>query len=74
MRGQIGTFYSYIVNRNKLSDDQIKSLGGRKEVVSEYSPREFRTFNCADCIFPNGDTYPLEPDAIDIISGKALDE
>lgn len=65
-------FYSYLVNHDKMTDDQLKSLGKSDEVVSEYSPRDFRNCLCADCIFPNGDTYPLEPEAIDLTSAKAV--
>jgi len=63
--------YRYFVEQSRLSDDQIESLLGLREVVSEYSPRAIRTLCCFDCEFPNGDVYPLTEDDIDIASCSA---
>jgi len=65
--------YSYIVKKRHLTDVEKECLCGQREVVSSLSPREFRELHCADFQFPNGDTFVLQPKAVDLASAVAVE-
>ena len=65
--------YSYKVKRRKLTDSQKHCLRGREEVISNLSPRELKRFYCADFQFPNGDTFVLRPNQVDLTSAIAIE-
>jgi hypothetical protein len=64
--------YSYKVKRRYLTDVEIKCLQGGDEVFSQHSPRQLKTFYCADFQFPNDDTFPLQPKAVHLDSAEAI--
>lgn len=64
--------YSYIVKKRHLTDVEKECLRGQREVVSSLSPRELRQLHCADFQFPNGDTFVLQPRAVDLASAVAV--
>lgn len=65
--------YSYIVKKRRLTDVEKECLGGQREVLSSLSPRELRELHCADFQFPNGDTFVLQPKAVDLASAVAVE-
>ena len=65
--------YSYIVKKRHLTDTEKECLQEQSEVLTSLSPRELRTLHCADFQFPNGDTFVLQPKAIDLTSAIALE-
>jgi hypothetical protein len=64
--------YSYIVNRDDLSDTEKECLLGGCEVLASLPPRAIRNLTCCDFQFPNGDTFALLPTAIDLTSAIAF--
>lgn len=64
--------YSYIVKKRHLTDVEKECLGGQREVLASLSPRELRQLHCADFQFPNGDTFVLQPRAVDLASAVAV--
>ena len=65
--------YSYKVKRRNLTDTEKHCLRGRSEVFSSLSPRELKQFYCADFQFPNGDTFVLQPNQVDLTSAIAIE-
>lgn len=65
--------YSYIVKKRFLTDVEKDCLCGKSEVLSSLSPRELRVLHCADFQFPNGDTFVLQPKAVDLTSATAIE-
>lgn len=65
--------YSYKVKRRNLTDTEKYCLRGRDEVISSFSPRELKEFYCADFQFPNGDTFVLQLDQVDLTSAIAIE-
>lgn len=65
--------YSYKVKRRNLTDTEKMCLRGKNEVLSSLSPRELKLFYCADFQFPNGDTFVLTPNDVDLTSAIAID-
>jgi hypothetical protein len=65
--------YSYIVKKRHLTDVEKECLGGQREVLSSLSPRMLRELHCADFQFPNGDTFVLQPKAVDLASAVAVE-
>lgn len=63
--------YKYEVKKQNLSDDELKCLQGKNFVFSSHSPKELKTYSCSDFKFPNGDTFPLHTDNIDLLSCEA---
>lgn len=60
--------YSYKVKKRSLTDTEKHCLRGESEVISNLSPRELQRFYCADFQFPNGDTFVLRPNQVDLSS------
>jgi hypothetical protein len=65
--------YKYIVKKRHLCDAAKSCLMGGCEVLSSLPPRRLRELNCADFQFPNGDTYALQPKAVDLTSAEAIE-
>lgn len=67
------TVYSYIVRKRNLTDVEKRCLCGRSEVLSSLSPRRLRELHCADFQFPNGDTFVLRPQDVDLTSAEVVE-
>lgn len=65
--------YSYNVKRRNLTDTEKHCLRGGSEVLSGLSPRELKTFYCADFQFPNGDTFVLRLNQVDLTSAIVIE-
>lgn len=65
--------YSYKVKRRNLTDTEKHCLRGRGEVLSSLSPRVLQRLYCADFQFPNGDTFVLQPQDVDLTSAIAIE-
>lgn len=65
--------YSYKVKRRNLTDTEKHCLRGRDEILCGMSPRELKRFYCADFQFPNGDTFVLQPNQVDLTSAVAIE-
>jgi hypothetical protein len=65
--------YSYTVKKRNLTDTEKHCLRGGNEVISSLSPRELKSFYCADFQFPNGDTFVLRLNQVDITSAIAIE-
>jgi hypothetical protein len=65
--------YSYIVKKRHLTDVEKECLSGQHEVLSSLSPRELRQLHCADFLFSSGDTFVLQPKAVDLASAVAVE-
>lgn len=65
--------YSYIVKKRYLTDVEKECLQGGNEVISVLSPRAIRTLHCCDFQFPNGDTFVLQPKAVDLASAIVIE-
>jgi hypothetical protein len=65
--------YSYKVKKRSLTDTEKYCLRGGNEVISNLSPRELQRFHCADFQFPNGDTFVLRPNQVDLTSAIGIE-
>lgn len=65
--------YSYKVKKWNLTGGEKSCLLGGDEVLCARSPRELQRLYCADFQFPNGDTFVLQPEDVDLTSVIAID-
>ena len=64
--------YSYRVKKNRLTDTEKECLLGGDEVLCQHSPRQLQQFYCADFQFPNGDTFPMQPQGVHLDTAEAI--
>lgn len=65
--------YSYKVKIRCLTNTEKHCLRGGSDVISNLSPRELQHFYCADFQFPNGDTFVLRLNQVDLTSAIGIE-
>jgi hypothetical protein len=69
----VSVAYSYLVKHEQLNDQQKYCLNGELEVLCLFSPRKLQNMLCADFQFPDGDTFVLTPEKVDLTSAEAVE-
>lgn len=67
-----GNGYEYEVELSELNDQEKECMNGGTTVFCQYSPKELAKLHHFDCSFPNGDTFVLNKEKINVETGNKL--